>query len=80
MTSGPKQVKTLNGHSGSEIYLMQDENLFVRKVGNTRRNVERLTTLWDAGFPVPKILRINDDSFDMAVSYTHLTLPTIYSV
>ena len=69
MTSGPKQVKTLSGHSGSEIYLMQDENLFVRKVGNTRRNVERLTTLWEAGFPVPQILRINDDSFDM--EYIH---------
>jgi RIO-like serine/threonine protein kinase len=69
MTSGPKLVKVLNGHSGSEIYLMQSENLFVRKVGNTKRNIERLTALKDAGYPVPEILQVNGESFDM--EYIH---------
>ena len=69
MTSGPKLVKVLNGHSGSEIYLMQSVDLFVRKVGNTKRNVERLTALKDAGYPVPEILQVNDDSYDM--EYIH---------
>jgi hypothetical protein len=66
---GQKIVKELKGHSGSKIYLMQDEHLFVRKVGNTNRNIERITALGNAGFPVPKIIFEDTDSFDM--EYIH---------
>ena len=41
-----KILKELSGHSGSKIYLMQDEErLFVRKINNVERNYERMTAL-----------------------------------
>jgi RIO-like serine/threonine protein kinase len=70
MTIGPKTVKQLNGHSGSEIYLMEKDNiLFVRKVGNTKRNQERLQYLNEHGFSVPAIYNIDGDTLDM--EYIH---------
>jgi len=66
MTTGPRIVKKLSGHSGSEIYLMENSNgLFVRKIGNTERNRKRLIPLSAVGFPVPKIYNVDGDSFDM---------------
>lgn len=59
-----KVVKELKGHSGSKVYLMEnDERLFIRKVGNIERNIERLSHL-APDYPVPKIYQI-EPHFDM---------------
>lgn len=64
-------IKQLNGHSGSTVYLMKDAsgNLFVRKENNIQRNIERLKALFEAGYLVPKIHRVNDNVLDM--EYIH---------
>ena len=65
-----KIVKELTGHSGSTIHLLEDNRgLFVRKVNNVERNVERLTALYAAGYPVPKIYNWQDNCLDM--EYIH---------
>jgi tRNA A-37 threonylcarbamoyl transferase component Bud32 len=65
-----KILKELSGHSGSKIYLMEDgDGLFVRKVGNTTRNIKRLRALKAMSYAVPQIYRIDGDSFDM--EYIH---------
>jgi hypothetical protein len=66
-----KVVKELTGHSGSQIYLMQnDEKLFVRKIGNVDRNYERLILLWANGYPVPRVYNYGpDETLDM--EYIH---------
>jgi tRNA A-37 threonylcarbamoyl transferase component Bud32 len=62
-------IKELRGFSGNKIYLMSENNqLFVRKIGNISRNLERLTALKDV-CPVPKILRHTADTLDM--EYIH---------
>lgn len=51
-------IKEFNGHSGSKVYLMQDDiRLFVRKEGNVERNFERLHVLDHHGLPVPRIYK-----------------------
>lgn len=62
-----KILKELSGHSGSKIYLMQDESqIFVRKIGNVDRNFERMSKLCSNGFRVPKIYKyIAGESLDM---------------
>ena len=51
-----KLIKELTGHSGSQICLMQGENgLYVKKTNNVQRNRERLTELYERGYPVPEI-------------------------
>lgn len=63
-------VQTFRGFSGNQIYLMENEQgLFVRKIGAIARNVERMTKLRDAGFPVPYIIRHSDITLDM--EYLH---------
>lgn len=62
-------IKELRGFSGNKIYLMSDNNmLFVRKIGNISRNLERLTALKDL-CPVPRILFHTEDTLDM--EYVH---------
>lgn len=62
-------IKTFAGFSGSSIMLMNKHgHLFVRKDGNIDRNLERLTALREQ-FPVPKIYKVNGDTFDM--EYIH---------
>lgn len=58
-------IKELSGHSGSKIYLMQDDNLFVRKIGNVERNHERMIVLNDAHYPVPNIYAYDGTTLDM---------------
>lgn len=62
-------IKELIGHSGSQVYLMESDKLFVRKVNNVHRNHERLTTLYDAGYPVPEIYSYTNQQLDM--EYIH---------
>lgn len=66
----PKEIKKLQGYSGSKISLMQiDDKLFVRKQGNIERNFEKLATLNVLGYPVPKIINKQGDVLDM--EYIH---------
>jgi RIO-like serine/threonine protein kinase len=65
-----KTVKEFSGHSGSKIYLMENaQGLFVRKVNNIERNLERLTSLHGAGYNVPRIYHSEDNLIDM--EYIH---------
>lgn len=65
-----KVIKELKGHSGSQIYLMQDaQKVFVRKVGNVERNYERLSYLAKYNYPVPTIYKKVNDILDM--EYIH---------
>lgn len=65
-----KIVKELNGHSGSQIYLMEnDEGLYVKKINNIKRNVERLTDLFVKNYPVPKIYSYNN--VELHMEYIH---------
>ena len=64
-------VKELEGHSGSQIFLMKDKNdrLFVRKINNVDRNAERLTALYRVGYAVPVLYRYTNNQIDM--QYVH---------
>lgn len=65
-----KIIKEFHGHSGSQVYLMENEfGLYVRKNGNVVRNIERMRALLNAGFPVPKIYY--HDSEKMSMQYIH---------
>lgn len=64
-------IKELKGHSGSVVLLLQEPNksLFVRKIGNVVRNVERLTALKSLDLPVCKIINTRDNEIDL--EYIH---------
>lgn len=65
-----KVVKQFSGHSGSHIFLMEDKNgLYVKKINNVQRNVERLTDLWIKKYPVPELYWYEDDKLHM--EYIH---------
>ena len=65
-----KILKELNGHSGSQVYLMEnDSGLWVRKVKNVDRNYERLSVLYNAGYPVPEIYTYLNQTLEM--EYVH---------
>jgi len=61
-----KIIKTLNGYSGSKIYLMSDDTkVFIRKIDNVDRNYERLIELKKLKFNVPEIYKKNNNVLDM---------------
>lgn len=60
-----KLIKELKGHSGSQILLVQDPDIRVRKIGNVDRNLERYQSLEKLNLPLPKILNKSNDSYDM---------------
>ena len=65
-----KVIRQLKGHSGSQIFLMkEDDNIFVRKIGNVERNFERLSNLYSESYPVPIIYQKFDETLDM--EYIH---------
>lgn len=65
-----KIVQTFKGFSGNQVYLMEGpRGLFVRKIGNISRNVERLTALNNLDFPVPEIYSHTNNTLDM--EYIH---------
>jgi len=65
-----KIIKELNGHSGSKVYLKEiDGQYCVEKIGNTKRNLERITALWEQGYSIPKIYSVGDDTLTM--EYIH---------
>ena len=64
-----KIIKELKGFSGNQILLMGKHNeMFVRKIGNISRNVERMTALYTE-FPIPKIITKLKNRIDM--EYLH---------
>lgn len=64
-------LKKFSGYSTSEVYLMQSDKTFVRKVGNVTRNLERLSALTKLGIPTPKVFNLDytNNSYDM--EYIH---------
>jgi hypothetical protein len=64
-----KVIKELKGFSGNQILLMKkNEMLFVRKIGNIHRNVERQYVL-EKNYPFPKIYGLHKNNFEM--EYIH---------
>lgn len=65
-----KIIKEFSGHSGSHIFLMEDSRgLYVKKINNIERNIERLTHLFNKNYPVPEIYWYEDDKLHM--EYIH---------
>jgi tRNA A-37 threonylcarbamoyl transferase component Bud32 len=60
-----KIIKNLKGYSGSQVFLMQDQITFVRKIGNIDRNLERYGMLSKLGLSVPRVLTQNPEFYDM---------------
>ena len=61
-----KILKTLNGYSGSKIYLMSDDNtVFIRKIDNIDRNYERLIELKKLKYNVPSVYKKDNNLLDM---------------
>ena len=64
-----KVVKELHGFSGNQILLMQKhDKLFVRKIGNISRNIERMQAL-SAEYPLPQLYTVSKKIIDM--EYLH---------
>ncbi len=64
-----KIVKELHGFSGNQIFLMQKhDKLFVRKIGNITRNIERMQAL-SVDYPLPQIYTVSKKMIDM--EYLH---------
>ena len=64
-----KIIKELQGFSGNQILLMQENNeLFVRKIGNIGRNTERMQAL-ASEYPLPEIYTLSKKMIDM--EYLH---------
>lgn len=64
-----KVIKELHGFSGNQILLMQKhEKLFVRKIGNISRNIERMQALTE-DYPLPQLYTISKKMIDM--EYLH---------
>ena len=60
-----KVIKELHGFSGNQILLMQKhEKLFVRKIGNISRNIERMQALTE-DYPLPQLYTISKKMIDM---------------
>jgi len=65
-----KVIKEFNGHSGCKVFLKEsDSGLYVEKTGNIDRNVERMTVLYEQGYPVPKIYEVSQDK--LCMEYLH---------
>ena len=64
-----KVVKELHGISGNQIFLMQKhDKLFVRKIGNISRNIERMQFLLEE-YPLPQLYTVSKKMIDM--EYLH---------
>lgn len=59
-------IKKFIGYSQSEVLLIKSNNkYFVRKINNIERNLERYERLFSLGLPVPDILNISSNYYDM---------------
>jgi hypothetical protein len=65
-----KIIKQLKGHSSSEVLLIEEnDKFFIRKRGNVDRNLERIDSLSRLNVPLPKIIEVYSDCYDM--EYIH---------
>lgn len=66
-----EDIVKFNGHSGCEIYLKKypSGTPYVEKVGDVRRNIQRLWFLRMEGYPVPKVYVHSSNYFQM--EYIH---------
>ncbi len=54
------------GYSKSEVQIMEEDgDVFVRKSGDIKRNLERYDILENLGLPIPKIFEITGKHYDM---------------
>lgn len=60
-----KIIKKLKGFSGSSVFLIEDPDLRIRKIGNINRNIERLRSLSKLEIPTPNILVVEENWYDM---------------
>lgn len=59
-------IKQLNGYSTSKVFLIKENGvLFVRKFDNIKRNLEKFESLKELNLPMPKILSVSDDYYDI---------------
>jgi len=64
-----KVVKEFHGFSGNQILLMQKhDKLFVRKIGDVSRNLERMQVLCEE-YPLPQLYTVSEKMIDM--EYLH---------
>ena len=64
-----KVVKEFHGFSGNQILLMQKhDKLFVRKIGDVSRNLERMQVLCE-DYPLPQLYTVSEKMIDM--EYLH---------
>ena len=64
-----KVVKEFHGFSGDQILLMQrHDKLFVRKIGDVSRNLERMQVLCE-DYPLPQLYTVSEKMIDM--EYLH---------
>lgn len=65
-----KILKKLKGHSSSDVLLIEKNNkILIRKSGQVGRNLERIDALSRLNLPLPKIVEIYGDSYEM--EYIH---------
>ena len=65
-----KKIKEFKGFSGNTIHLMEKHGkLFVRKLGDVQRNIDRMEQLREDGFPVPELFYKGERRLDM--EYLH---------
>jgi hypothetical protein len=63
-------IKEFSGHSGCKIFLKEKNGLlYVEKIGEVKRNVERMNILLSENLPLPKIYFSDDSKFEM--EYIH---------
>ena len=54
------------GYSGSKLELIKKNDIFtIKKTNNIKRNLERYNSLNYLNLPMPKILNISDNSYEM---------------
>ena len=66
-----KVIKELKGHSGNKVTLVDNHRiLYVEKVGDVKRNVERMSALYREMYPVPFIYDTDGETW-MFMEYIH---------
>ena len=66
-----KIIKELKGHSGNKVTLVDNHKiLYVEKVGDVKRNVERMSALYREMYPVPFIYDTDGETW-MCMEYIH---------
>lgn len=63
-------IKSFSGYSGNKVLLLEENSkLFIRKIGDISKNVERLKELKNKNYSVPEIYSYTEETLDM--EYIH---------